>query len=169
MTVTIRRLSEADAQAWRALRLEGLERHPESFAAEHAMEAAQPLSYFADRIAQTRVWAAFAGAEMVGTAGLRVHPGAKMRHKGILVGMYVREGLRGTGAAEALVEALVADARGLVEVIHLSVVADNRRACRFYDRLGFAVYGLERRALKVGDRYYDEELRARFLIDPVSA
>jgi RimJ/RimL family protein N-acetyltransferase len=34
--------------------------------------------------------------------------------------------------------------------------------------MGFRVYGLERRALKVGDRFYDEELMALDLDQPVN-
>ena len=38
--------------------------------------------------------------------------------------------------------------------------ARNASAQRLYRDMGFAVYGLERRALKVGERFYDQELMA---------
>jgi RimJ/RimL family protein N-acetyltransferase len=40
----------------------------------------------------------------------------------------------------------------------LTVVASNVAARRLYSAAGFEEYGLERRALKVGDEYYDEVL-----------
>jgi RimJ/RimL family protein N-acetyltransferase len=42
----------------------------------------------------------------------------------------------------------------------LTVVASNAAACRLYRAAGFEQYGLERRALKIGDTYYDEALMA---------
>ncbi len=40
------------------------------------------------------------------------------------------------------------------------MTAGNAPAQCLYKRMGFQVYGTERRALKVGDRFYDEELMA---------
>jgi RimJ/RimL family protein N-acetyltransferase len=39
----------------------------------------------------------------------------------------------------------------------------NRRARRCYERMGFVAYGLERRALKLPDRYVDEVLMTLWL------
>ena len=84
----------------------------------------------------------------------------KLRHKGVLWGMYIRPEVRGTGLAAALVQRVVEHARTLVEEICLTVVASNASACRLYSVAGFKEYGLERRALKVGSEYYDELLMA---------
>jgi RimJ/RimL family protein N-acetyltransferase len=47
------------------------------------------------------------------------------------------------------------------------VVSDNESARRLYARLGFAEYGIEKRALKQHERYYDEILMAKDLtLDP---
>jgi ribosomal protein S18 acetylase RimI-like enzyme len=43
-----------------------------------------------------------------------------------------------------------------VAQIHLCVNADNERARALYRALGFQPFGLEPRAMRVGDRYYDE-------------
>ena len=43
-------------------------------------------------------------------------------------------------------------------LVQLSVTSSNTNAKRFYQRMGFTVYGVERRSLKVGDRFYDEDL-----------
>ena len=77
---------------------------------------------------------------------------------------HVREG-RGARQllAEKIVDAVVDYARDEVEQLLLSVIDDNARAKRFYEKMGFEPYGLERRALKIGDRYYDEEFRVKFL------
>jgi ribosomal protein S18 acetylase RimI-like enzyme len=82
----------------------------------------------------------------------------KLRHKGVLWGMYVRPEARGTGLAAALVQQVVAHAQTLVEQVCLTVVASNVAARRLYSAAGFEEYGLERRGLKVGSEYYDEVL-----------
>ena len=58
---------------------------------------------------------------------------------------------------------MLAHAKGRVELIHLTVVADNAVARRLYEACGFAAYGVEARALKVDGRYLDEVLMARML------
>jgi RimJ/RimL family protein N-acetyltransferase len=44
--------------------------------------------------------------------------------------------------------------------LQLSVTVGNAPAQRLYRRMGFSVYGVERRSLKVDGRFYDEELMA---------
>jgi ribosomal protein S18 acetylase RimI-like enzyme len=75
--------------------------------------------------------------------------------------MYVDAALRGSGLARQLVDAVIAAAReaGAV-VLHLTVTVGNQPAQRLYRRMGFTTYGTERRSLKVGDRFFDEELMA---------
>jgi RimJ/RimL family protein N-acetyltransferase len=66
--------------------------------------------------------------------------------------------------ADGLAERLLDHARmAHVSVVLLTVVVDNTRARRVYDRWGFAVYGTEPRAVRVGDRDLDEILMARQL------
>ena len=100
------------------------------------------------------------GSPLVGAAGLRVQNRVKLRHKGVLWGMYVRPEARGKGLAAALVQQVVEHARTLVEEVCLTVVASNAAAIRLYGAAAFKEYGLERRALKVGSEYYDEVLMA---------
>jgi ribosomal protein S18 acetylase RimI-like enzyme len=72
----------------------------------------------------------------------------KRSHKGVLWGMYVRPDARGTGLTAALAEILLDHAHERVEQVQLTVVASNARARRFYQRMDFAEYGLEKNALK---------------------
>jgi ribosomal protein S18 acetylase RimI-like enzyme len=78
--------------------------------------------------------------------------------------MYVRPAAQGLGLGRALLRAVLDHARGEVDQVLLQVVSDNRRAIRLYESEGFISYGLERRALKVGDRYLDEYMMVLFLV-----
>jgi ribosomal protein S18 acetylase RimI-like enzyme len=75
--------------------------------------------------------------------------------------MYVASAHRRTGVAQQLVEAVIAGAReaGAV-VLQLSVTVGNVAAQHLYRRMGFTIYGIERRALNVSGRFHDEELMA---------
>ena len=53
---------------------------------------------------------------------------------------------------------VIEHAARVVEEVRLTVVASNLSAIRLYTRAGFEQYGLERRALKVGEHYHDELL-----------
>ena len=45
-------------------------------------------------------------------------------------------------------------------MLQLTVEAGNARAQRLYRRMGFTTYGVERRSLKIGEDFHDEELMA---------
>ena len=157
----IRRLETDDAAAYRELRLEGLKNHPESFGAAWEDEIEQPDAWWTTRLQSNTVFGGWIDrSPLLGVAGFYVLGTAKQRHKGILWGMYVRPDARGTGLAASLLQRVIEHARPLVEEIRLTVMASNAAAHRLYSAAGFEPYGLERRALKVGDDYYDDVLMA---------
>jgi ribosomal protein S18 acetylase RimI-like enzyme len=164
VTYTIRRLGPSDAAAYRAIRHEALANHPEAFVST-AEGFAQKSD---DEIVQTLGALTIFGAVLPdGTLGginafLR-NEGAKERHRGWMIQVYVRPGHRGTGMAQALVEHLVEHARHHVLQLHLGVWSENVPAIKLYERLGFETYGTEPRYLFVNGRFIDEHLMVRFL------
>ena len=162
--ITIRRLSPEDAALFREIRLEGLRRDPDAFTSTFEDESAKPPAFFAGRLAASSVFGAFRGAELLGVAGFYVQPGPKHGHKGTLWGMYVRPQARGAGVGGRLVGAVIEHARTRVELLQLTVISDNLAARRLYERLGFAAYGLEKRAAKYRGIYHDDVLMAKMLV-----
>ena len=161
ISLKVRRLNTSDAANYRELRLEGLKAHPEAFSSSWDDEADKPASWWAERLEANAVFGGWVNSSpLVGVAGLRVQDRVKLRHKGVLWGMYVRPEARGKGLAEALVQQIIGHARALVEEVCLTVVASNAAALRLYGAAGFREYGLERRALRIGSEYYDEVLMA---------
>jgi len=171
MPVTIRVLTEADAVAYRALRLRALHEDPEAFGSTYAQEAARPLAVTQARlqVPDNATFGAFdngsdgAGSStLVGIVTLIRQDGEKDRHKTEMVAMYVASEARGRGIGRLLVQAVIARAQATagVEQIHCTAVTANAAALSLYHALGFASYGIERHALKVGDQYWDEELLA---------
>lgn len=168
----VRRLTAEDADAYRALRLEGLTRHPEAFGASYSDDASRTLAEWRERLAEWRerltessIFGAFRAESLVGTAGLFRESAEKTRHKAVLVGVYVQDEARGDGLGRALVEAVIAEARGKAEQLLATVGADNEGARRLYEALGFKTWGLQPRSLKIGERYVDEAELVLFLDD----
>ena len=157
----IRRLDPHDVAAYRELRLEGLRNHPEAFGTSWEDEIAKPDAWWTELLESNTVFGGWIdGSPLLGVSGFYVLGPAKQRHKGMLWGMYVRPDARGTGLAASLLQRVIEHARPLVEEIRLTVMASNTAAHRLYSAAGFEAYGLERRALKVGDDYYDDVLMA---------
>ena len=158
----IRLLTSADTPTYRELRLEALSRHPDAFGASLADEEARTPEMIAKRLGAgptNCLFGAFAGSELVGTAGFIIPNGsAKSRHKGLLVGVYVNPAHRGRAIGRGLVQAVIDHARGQVVLLQAAVGAANISARRLYEHLGFRQYGLEEKALLVGDAYVDEAL-----------
>jgi ribosomal protein S18 acetylase RimI-like enzyme len=161
--IQIRRLGADDAELFRDIRLEALRCDAEMFGSTLEAESVKPLSWFAERLGASHVLGACRARKLIGIAVLIVHQSPKMAHKGVLVGMYVRPEARRTGVGRRLVEAIIGTARRHVELVQLTVVMGNEPARRLYAGLGFVEYGLEKRALKQGDRYFDEILMAKDL------
>ena len=161
--IKIRRLTSADAAAYRDVRLAGLRDSPEAFGSTFDRENTQPLTWFCNRLSNSAVFGASNSTALLGAAGLAIRQSEKERHKGLLWGMYVRPDARKAGVGRQLVEAVIEHARAHVEVIQLSVVSDNEPARRLYASLGFVEYGLERDSLKQNGHYYDEILMALHL------
>jgi ribosomal protein S18 acetylase RimI-like enzyme len=158
LSVEIRRLSRADAEAFRNIRLEGLERHPAAFGASFKDEGRLPVSFFADTLDQQFLLGAEAEGRLIGVAGFRFHDGEKKRHRGTLWGMYVRDEAHGKGIARRLVDGILKHARERVEEVGLSVWADNPAAIALYKSAGFELTGRDARAIKIDGVYYDHLL-----------
>ena len=157
---TIRRLRSDDAASFRAIRLEALRANPELLRSTFELEDKLDVAWFAGRLEDTHTMGAFRDGELVGTAGFSIQQGQPNAHKGRLFGMYVRSSSRNLGVGRLLLSALLDVARENVELIQLSVVRENRPARRLYESAGFLEFGVETKASKYGDKYYDEALMA---------
>ncbi len=161
---TLRRLRPGDAATYQALRLEGFTKHPLQFRVAQEDECDLTLETVGQRLEHAFVVGGFDAEGLAGVGGLTRYDGAKLQHRALLWGMYVRERARGRGLADELVRALLAEARsqGIRQVL-LTVAADNARARRLYERHGFLAYGVEPGAINVDDQYLDEALMIRVL------
>jgi RimJ/RimL family protein N-acetyltransferase len=159
--VTVKPLTIQDAEAFKALRLKAISDSPAAIWPTYEEEARTTPEAIGERIRQSGtqiVFGAFDSSRLIGIAGLRRQPLLQVAHKAVLWGVLVDPEWRGSGVARMLLESIVAHARATAVLqIHLAVHTENPRAQRLYRSLGFEPYGLERRAVRVADRFYDEE------------
>ena len=159
----IRPLVAADLADYKRLRDEMLALHPEAFTSDAESEATKEAADYLHRLGLDRrdggqfVLGAWRDRRLAGAIGCEREERVKIRHIGHVIGMMVRPESRGRGIGALLLAACIAEARRAgLELLTLSVTAENAGAVRLYERHGFAAYGLLRNALKIGSRYHDK-------------
>ena len=158
--IRVERLSLRHAAAYRELMLGAYARHPDAFTATVEERAGLPLSWWEARLAPgdgvaEMVLGGLDGDQLAGVAGLSFESRPKLRHKASLFGLYVVPPWRGQGLGLRLVQAVLAQARarpGVIQV-QLTVSAGNGAAEALYARCGFVRFGLEPRAMALGDGF----------------
>ncbi|PKG25041.1 GNAT family N-acetyltransferase [Niallia nealsonii] len=163
----IRILHTEDASVYQDIRLEALKNHPEAFGSSYEEEVHFSIDVFNNRLMNKDnfTFGAFEKNQLVGVVTLIVEQKNKMKHRGNIVAMYVKPKYRGRGIAQKLMKETINQAIMLKEIeqIYLAVVSGNEGAINLYQLLGFEIYGIDKKALKVNGIYYDEELMVRFI------
>ncbi|HZY41048.1 MAG TPA: GNAT family N-acetyltransferase [Anaerolineae bacterium] len=161
--INIRLLTEADAGAFREVRLRALREEPTAFTSSIEEFSQHTLDKIAARFrsdpAESFMLGAFDADRLVGMIGFYRETALKLRHKGDIISLYVAPEARGQGIATALLRAAIDRARSIagLEQLMLGVVATQIVARKLYEALGFVVFGREPRAVKIDDQFLDEE------------
>jgi ribosomal protein S18 acetylase RimI-like enzyme len=165
-SMSIRKLTIEDADAFREIRKEMCRLHPEAFGQTPEEVAAMPddkcFEWWtpSDVFPEKFVLAAFEGDRIVGTAAFKREDSAKERHRGWIWSVYVRPEARGQGLSKQLMQQLIEEARGMdgLEMLTLVVALTQTSARTLYTSLGFFTTGLILHGYKLADgSYVDHE------------
>jgi RimJ/RimL family protein N-acetyltransferase len=147
----VRRLTVADAAAYRAVMLDAYVTHPSAFTSTVGERQGLPLGWWEKRLgaevdAPSVVYGAFDDeGVLVGAAGLSFGDRERERHKSTLFGMSVMASARRAGFGRRLVQAVLDHARAHdgLRLVQLTVTEGNAAAQTLYERCGFQVFGIE--------------------------
>ncbi len=158
----VRILNSSDAEAYRKVRLNALQGNPEAFSSSYEEEIEFPLERTASRLddSSSFTFGAFKDNTLVGVVSLVLETRQKIKHRANIFAMYVTPDYRKLGVGKKLMVAAIDEAKKLdeIEQIYLTVNGSNEPAKRLYLSLGFKTYGVDKRALRLADQYFDEEL-----------
>lgn len=154
---SVRPLGPGDVDIWRALRAEGLRLFPGAFLITPEEAEAADREGDTAAMSQGGRFGVFDSGSAVGIGAIRCMPLSRIRHRAELGPFYVSPGAQGTGAAQALLTALLDHARALGALqAELYVAGDNPRAIAFYERHGFERCGTVPRAVIMPDGPVDD-------------
>lgn len=163
--VEIRQLISSDAEKYWDLRLEALRQAPDAFLTSYddAIKRKNPIAQVVSNLTSegNYTFGAFEDDDLIGVVTLVQEKAEKIQHRANIFAMYVTPQKQGAGVGEALLTVAINKAKSIegIEKINLSVVASNEPAKKLYTKLGFNVYGLEEKAMKLNGVYLDDEHR----------
>ena len=168
--VVVRRLNAGDLRAYKVLRDDMLEGHPEAFTSDAQTEGHRRAEDYLPRLGLERpegghlTFGAWQATSLLGAIGLERDMRPKVRHIGHVVGMMVRDDAQSRGIGRMLLDALIEEARAAaLELLTLTVTDGNASALRLYESTGFAHFGTLHKAIRVGARYHDKIHMVKYL------
>jgi ribosomal protein S18 acetylase RimI-like enzyme len=163
----IRLLNPLDAENYLDLRLEALQNNPVAFASSYEEEKDQSVEKYkiSFQSQDSFTFGAFENEKLIGVVTLVKEKKLKLKHRANIFAMYVSPEKRGIGAGKCLMLEAIKKAKELdeIEQIYLTVVTTNDPAKSLYSSLGFKVFGKDKRAIKLDNTYFDEDLMVLLL------
>lgn len=163
MSITIRPITAEDAVSFHAC-LDIVAREEKYLAMLEAPPLEQTRAFVKDTIANGYPQlVAHDGARVIGWCDILPGSRVTLRHCGTL-GMGLLPEHRGQGLGRELITACIAKAQAAgITRIQLDVLANNERAIRLYERVGFVREGVKKHGLRIHGDYFDEVFMALLL------
>lgn len=152
MTFKITQLPPDRWQAYRDIRLEGLQADPLAFGSTYQEEVALTEEQWRNRI--ICMWFALDDDRPVGMIGLMRDTGVTGKHRAHVISLWVKPAFRGQGIGGKLIRHLqeLAPTEG-IRKLYLHVTSTQKDAIVLYEKQGFRKVGLLEENSKVGDEY----------------
>lgn len=162
MSIIIRKLEPHESAIYREIRLDCLKNASDYFGSTYDEEASNPKLKFENFIENASpdnfMFGAFDGDRIIGITGFKRMERLRDRHRGEVVQVYVDAGYRGQNVGEKLIRSVLEQAFTLegIEQVQLSAIADNEKAIKLYEKIGFRTFGIQPHYFKMGDTYTDQ-------------
>ena len=158
----IRTLTSSDIAQIRKLRLAGLLESPAAFGQTadefEQMPDEELLSWIGPTLDKFVLGAFSADSNLIGLMGVARQARVRVRHKGMIWGVYVLPEFRGQGISKQLLKQLLKQVVTLpdLEQLYLAVAQPQSAAAHLYRSFGFTEFGIEPRALQLNNEFIDE-------------
>lgn len=162
--ITIRKLTQADAKAYRQARLYCLKTYPDLFGSLYEDEVKKEKLFFEECLenkdCDSFLFGAWEREECIGLCGFVPEKRTLTRHRGELIQMFVHPNYHRQKIGEKLIQAIINEAFGNagIEQITLGVVSKNTAAINLYKKMGFVEYGLLKNCFKTAKGYIHQQL-----------
>lgn len=159
MKISYRKLTASQTNIYRAIRLEALKLHPQSFGSKYEEQRELPKLRFEtvlkEQLENYFMMGAFDHEELIGICGFvpfSLKDEARTETTGTIIQVYVKGTYSGQKVGVGLIEATVAAAfaQPKIEEIILEVRRVNAPAIRTYERAGFVVISQDERDQLMG-------------------
>ena len=163
-SIKYRKLNPEESEKYRLLRLESLQKCPNSFGSKYEDERQKEKLAFENFIEASNPESIIVGAiqndKLIGICGFYRHKDHRSKHRGEIIQMYVQQEHQGKRIGYNLLKATVAIGFRLkdLEQIELQVMTSLKAANRIYEKIGFEECGIQRKFYKKEENYLDQRL-----------
>jgi GNAT superfamily N-acetyltransferase len=166
LTVTrpvIRRLRYDDARAYRAVLIEALILHSDSFREDHRVQVGRQFADVAEELERSGIFGGWVGTKLVGIGGFSKNTETKCQHRGNVSRVYVKQEFRAIGIAAMLLQEIVQFAANHVDQLEAEVTTTSEHVVYMFEKYGFQMCGLSPRGLRVNNEEFDVWTLVRIL------
>ncbi|MEO1107462.1 MAG: GNAT family N-acetyltransferase [Pseudomonadota bacterium] len=157
MNFSFRTLNSEDAEAWVALRLEGVQQYPLGFLVTEKEALSMKPERASSILNLGKTCGVFDHELLIGFCGFRPESLEQTKHRAELGPFFVKSAYHGTGAADTLMHGVIAEAKRVnIEQIELFVDTENKRALQFYLRHGFEVIATHPDGVRIAGQQRDD-------------
>lgn len=155
----IKKASLKDWKNYKEIRLDALEKDPESFGSSYEEEKKRSEKIWKNKLSEKNRIALIAVKErrVVGILIIMFESGIKLAHIANIFSVYVKKEYRGKGiSTELMREALkLIESRKGTRKINLHVTTNQLPAINLYKKFGFKIVGELKKELKIKNDYYN--------------
>ncbi len=160
MNPEIKILEVTEWQAYKAIRLKGLQTDPTAFGRSYEEEVLHDDARWQKKLSDPDfpVYVTKIDGRIVATAMVKFEVGDRIGHMATIKGVYTDPEFRNRGLSTTLLKKILSDLHDNQKTIkvRLSVNDSQVAAKKMYENLGFETVGLEKKEVKIGTTYLDQ-------------
>ena len=166
--IEYRKLKSNESKKYRFLRLESLEKYPNSFGSKYKEQKEREKLAFENFIENSNPECFIIGAlhqdRLIGICGFYRYNDKRCKHRGEIIQMYIQPKYQGNQFGLNLLKATIIEAFKIEELeqIELEVMSDVKPANKIYEKIGFQECGIQRKFYKKDGKYFDQRLMILF-------